>query len=89
MSGKTFRVVKLTWIDPTSIDEWGSREDAIAYVPHKIITCGILIGETETCWIVSANMDLVNDDVSCVMIVPKAALIEPLEVISDEREKIS
>lgn len=85
MDGEAFQVVKLVWIDPTSIDEWGSRQSAIAYSPHTIITCGILIDETETCFIVSANLDVASDDVSCVMVIPKATMVKPLEVISNER----
>lgn len=87
MDGATLKIVKLVWIDPTSIDEWTSREDALTYIPHKIITCGILIGETECYYVVSANMDTVNGDVSCVMIVPRAALVKPLEVISNEQQE--
>jgi hypothetical protein len=88
MVGQNLRIVRLTWIDPTSIDAWTSKEEAIAYEPHKIITVGILVGETEGYYIVAANMDLVNDDVSCVMVIPRSALLKPLEVIN-EREDAS
>ena len=80
---QALRFVKLTWTDPTSIDEWSDRESVVDYPPHEIVTIGILIGETESCFITAANIDLVSSDVSCVMIVPKKCLSKPIEEINE------
>jgi len=81
MDGKTLRLVKLTWTDPTSSDPWSTIDEVVKYEPHKIVTIGILIGETESCFITASNLDLESMDVSCCMIVPKANLAKPMEEI--------
>lgn len=82
VSLKKYDVVRITWTDPTSIDEWSSKEDVISYLPHHIVTYGILIGETASHYITAGNMDLVSEDVSCCMIIPRACLVKPIEVIA-------
>ena len=78
---KRYDIVKVSWTDPTSIDEWSSKDEVLAYLPHQIVTYGILIGETPTHYITASNLDLVSEDVSCCMIIPKACLTKPIEVI--------
>lgn len=89
MDRKTFKVVKLVWLDATSIDAWSEVDEAVEYDPHVIVTCGFLLGETDSSYIVSANLDLKSDDVSCCMIVPKASLIKPAKVIYRGEETAS
>jgi predicted alpha/beta-fold hydrolase len=78
---KRHEIVKITWCDITSIDEWSSKEEVLAYSPHHIVTYGILIGETDSHYITASNLDLVSEDVSCCMIIPRACLVKPIEVI--------
>lgn len=68
------KIARIHWTDPTSIDEWSSKDDVLAYLPHRIVTYGILIGETDSHYITASNMDLESDDVSCCMIIPKACV---------------
>lgn len=75
------KIVCITWVDPTSIDPWSSKEEVLAYLPHHIVTYGILIGETDSHYITASNLDLVSEDVSCCMIIPRACLVKPIEVI--------
>jgi hypothetical protein len=76
-------IVKLTWRDPTSSDPWSTIEEVVTYQPHHIVTIGILIGETESCFITASNLDLESQDVSLCMIIPKVCLVKPLEVIDE------
>lgn len=89
MDWQTLSVVRIFWVDPTSIDEWGSLKDAVAYQPHTITTIGYLIGVTEQCYVTASNVDLDSEDVSCCMVIPKTALVKPIEVIIEPKATVS
>jgi hypothetical protein len=84
MDRQAYKIVRLTWQDPTSIDAWDSIDDVLAYDAHTIVTVGQLIGETENYFITAQNVDVSGGEVSCTMIIPKKCLIKPIEVICDQ-----
>lgn len=56
------------------MDAWTASAEASAYEPHKILSVGILLGETEEWITLALNMDISGDDVSCVMSIPVNAV---------------
>jgi hypothetical protein len=74
MDKKTFRLVKVTWIDATSSDPWTDLDGVLEYPPHEISSVGYLVSRTKEKIVLAANLDHVSNDVSCCMIIPKGCI---------------
>lgn len=74
------RVVKVIWTDPHSIDEWCDISEAADSPITKIISVGIYIKETKDKLVLALNLDTEGIDCSCVMVIPKCAILETQEL---------
>lgn len=67
-------VVRVTWKDATSVDEWTSAEE-ISPECHTIETVGILVAESEEILTVALNHDVSGNSYSCYINIPKAWIV--------------
>lgn len=65
------RPVFVIWEDAFSIDEWTNIEDLKEGPSATVHSCGLLVEETPKQIILTLNYDTSNDNVSCVMVIPK------------------
>lgn len=66
---REYPVVKVTWYDAESHDEWEDIEDTNRKI-RPIETVGFLIDETDDEIVLAQNYDPSNQKVSMVMVIP-------------------
>lgn len=80
MDGKnSLKVIYVKWLDPHSVDPWTSKED-LHLEPYMVHSVGIFLKETERTIALSLNKADESEDTSCVMVIPKNAILEVYEV---------
>jgi len=72
---ESLKSVQVTWTDSTSIDPWTDIEE-IHTEPNIITSFGILVTSNSKCLVLALNMDVKEESVSCIMIIPRVNIIE-------------
>jgi len=73
------RIVYVEWSDPTSIDAWTHRRD-IDPKSQTIRSCGLFLKEAEKFLVIALNEDSLEDNFSCIQIIPKILITRRLEI---------
>lgn len=80
--------VFVIWEDAFSIDEWTTREELLHGSSALVHTCGFLIEDNEHQVIVTLNHDISNDNVSCVMVIPKDMVRAIISLENDDPQSL-
>lgn len=81
MDRQTYAIARAVWIDAVSIDEWTDVESLKSEPDHVIVSVGHLLKETDFSYTLGLNHDSVEGMASCCMVIPKAFLLAPIEII--------
>lgn len=66
--------VEVKWMDAFSVDEWTHLDDALKVEPCLIVSVGIMIQETDSFIAMAVSHDTVNDNYSCIKVIPNGMI---------------
>jgi len=69
-----FKVVKVCWVDPHSVDEWTDYDSDEV---QKVLDCessGYLVHESKESITLALNLGLGNDQISCTLVLPRCCI---------------
>ena len=79
----------IKWADAESIDQWESVKDINPDMFPIIYSVGIVLRESEMCVVVALNFDSSNEKASCIMLIPKAMILDRWSIGNGEPNKSS
>jgi len=82
---KALKPILIVWKDAVSFDPWHDLGEPL--LPNTVVSVGFLIAKEKTHVQIALNVDLINDNMSCVMTIPNGMIEKIIPLMNRKTRK--